>query len=61
MPAFNLSGRGDEEPEPPTLPIRLEDVPFSEAPPSRSLFDALSGLIHAQDRHPSSFDPSLGK
>lgn len=63
MPAFNLSSKPDEEPIPPeptSLPLRVEDLPMTEAPPSRSLADSLAALIQGMDYKPNNFDPSLG-
>ena len=64
MPAFNLSSKPDEEPvaEPPaSLPLRVEDLPMTETPPSRSLADSLAALIQGMDYKPNNFDSSLGK
>lgn len=64
MPAFNLSTKPDEEPVPEpvpaSIPLRVEDLPMTETPPSRSLADSLAALIQGMDYKPNNFDSSLG-
>lgn len=70
MPTFNLSSKPDDasmavEQPPPVvseLSLRMEDLTFTETPPSRSLADSLANLIHNRDNNkPSDFDSTLGK